>query len=574
MITFLKKRFSLTDDGARGMLKAAVATFFMNVAYMLPMMIVLYFTDRALARAAGGNPIFYVGIIAAASVVMYILINISYCATYNETYKEAANLRLELADVIKRLPLSYFSKHDLADMSQTVMRDVSDIEHAMSHAVPQSIGLGAFTVVIGVMLIAGNALLGLAVIVPIIVSFLLIMLSKKLQVSETTKYYKILRENSDAFQQAIELHQEIKSFNQKERVEKDIVKKINNSEKIHIRSELAQAAPMLTSLSILRVSLGTTVFTGIVLYAAQRVELLYLFGYIIAAVRLTDSIAGLYENIAELMYLDARVRRISELRTAKVQEGVKTEFNKFDIELQNVEFSYTEGVKIIDGISFTAKQNEVTALVGPSGCGKTTVLRLMSRLYDYDGGKILIDGKDIKDVDTDSLFKNISIVFQDVTLFNMSVMENIRIGNKNASDADVIAAAKMANSDEFIEGLPDKYNTLIGENGSKLSGGERQRISIARAFLKNAPIIILDEISASLDVENEMKIQESLDKLIKGKTVVIISHRLKSIENVDKIVVMDKGKVDSIGTHEELLKKSALYRTMTEKFAQAEAYRY
>jgi len=331
---------------------------------------------------------------------------------------------------------------------------------------------------------------------------------------------------------------------------------------------------MLTSLSILRVSLGTTVFTGIVLYATQRVELLYLFGYIIAAVRLTDSIAGLYENIAELMYLDARVRRIAELRTAKVQEGVKTEFNKFDIELQNVEFSYTEGVKIIDGISFTAKQNEVTALVGPSGCGKTTVLRLMSRLYDYDGGKILIDGKDIKDVDTDSLFENISIVFQDVTLFNMSVMENIRIGNKNASDADVIAAAKMANCDEFIEGLPDKYNTLIGENGSKLSGGERQRISIARAFLKNAPIIILDEISASLDVENEMKIQESLDKLIKGKTVVIISHRLKSIENVDKIVAMDKGKVDSVGTHEELLKKSVLYRTMAEKFAQAEAYRY
>ena len=246
----------------------------------------------------------------------------------------------------------------------------------------------------------------------------------------------------------------------------------------------------------------------------------------------------------------------------------------YGIQFKDVEFSYNGGQKIIDGISFTAEQNKVTALVGPSGCGKTTVLRLASRLYDYNKGQILIDGKDIATIDTDSLFDKISIVFQDVGLFNTSIMENIRVGNKNASDNDVKEAARLANCAEFIEALPDGYNTVIGENGSRLSGGERQRLSIARALLKNAPIIILDEISASLDVENEMKIQESLNTLIKGKTVIIISHRLKSIENADKIIVMNQGKVDAEGTHAELLQKSALYRNMIEKSGLTEHYTY
>jgi len=266
-------------------------------------------------------------------------------------------------------------------------------------------------------------------------------------------------------------------------------------------------------------------------------------------------------NFAELMYLDGNLQRIRELKSTKIQTGEAKELHNFDIEFKNVEFGYGEN-KVINDISFVAKQGEVTALVGPSGCGKTTVLRLMSRLYDYDSGKIIIDGNDIKGIETESLFENISIVFQEVTLFNTSILENIRFGNKNATDEQVKEAARLANCEEFIEKLPEKYNTLIGENGSKLSGGERQRISIARAFLKNAPIILLDEISASLDVENEMKIQESLNKLIKNKTVLVISHRMKSIENANKIIVMENGKIESQGNHNELLEKSKVYNTM------------
>jgi len=310
------------------------------------------------------------------------------------------------------------------------------------------------------------------------------------------------------------------------------------------------------------------------MYLAGTASLLYFIGYVIAASRIIDAVAAVEANLAEIMYIDSRVKRINELRETEVQEGSPADLQKYGIEFKDVEFSYNDGQKIIDGISFTAEQNQVTALVGPSGCGKTTVLRLASRLYDYNKGQILIDGKDIAKIDTDSLFEKISIVFQDVGLFNTSIMENIRVGNKNATDEEVKEAARLANCTEFIEALPESWNTFVGENGSRLSGGERQRLSIARAFLKNAPIIILDEISASLDVENEMKIQESLNKLIKDKTVIIISHRLKSIENADKIIVMNEGKIEAEGKHADLLQKSELYKNMIDKSTATEKWVY
>ena len=279
-------------------------------------------------------------------------------------------------------------------------------------------------------------------------------------------------------------------------------------------------------------------------------------------------------NIAEIMHIDARVEKINQKRNANKKTGKKLNITNHDIKLKNVNFSYDDTTQVIKNISFVAKQGQITALVGSSGCGKTTILRLISRLYDYDNGMILIDNKDIKDIDTSYLFEKISIVFQDVILFNTSIMENIRIGKKNASDEEVIQAAKKANCDDFVDNLKDKYNTIIGENGSKLSGGQRQRISIARAILKNSPIILLDEISASLDVENEMKIQQSLNTLIKDKTVIIVSHRLKSIENADKIIVMDNGKIDSIGTHKELLEKSQIYKQMIEMSNISQNYTY
>lgn len=573
MIKKIQKIFALTDSGAKGLLSASFYSALMPIAFILPMMIVMLFAQGVLE---GGlrSPGFFIGAIAVVSAIMYVILYAAYNSLYKETYKESANLRIEIADILKSLPLSYFSKHDISDLSQTILSDVGAIEHALSHAIPEAFGMALYLLIIGAMMLGMNVKLGLCIIIPILISFFLLLLSKKMQMLETGKYHKKLRETSEAFQEAIELQQEIKSYGQAEAVKQKLIKEAQDGEKMHIPVELAQALPTTTANSILAFMIGLTLVFGVPMLLNGEVSLLFLLGYIIAAAKIKDAVSALYMNLAEIMYIDSRINRIKELREVKIQTGEKAELNTYNIEFKDVEFSYNSDRKIINGLSFTAKQGQVTALVGPSGCGKTSVLRLMSRLYDYDKGQILIDGKDIAKIDTDSLFEKISIVFQDVTLFNTTVMENIRIGNKNASDDEVKEAARLANCSEFIEALPDGYNTVIGENGGKLSGGERQRLSIARAFLKNAPIIILDEISASLDVENEMKIQESLNTLIKNKTVVIISHRLKSVENADKIIVLDNGKLNSEGTHEELMEKSALYRSMIEKSGLTEVYTY
>ena len=569
----LQKWFGVTDSGAKGIVTASVWSMLADISFILPMFLTMFFLQgyfEGTLRPAG----FYIGIIAALAVVMYVLVHINYNTLYTATFKECKELRVNIADRLKALPLAYFSKHDVSDLSQTVMTDVAAIEHALSHAIPQTIGLVLYLIIIGAMMIAAHPGLGLCVFVPIIISFILLILSKKIQIRETTRDFHKQRERSEFFQETIELQQEIKSYGLTDSVAAKLKGNVDEAEKLHLVVEAHQAIPLNIAMLFLKFSIGFTVFFGLKMYLAGNASLLYFIGYIIAASRVTDAVAGVEANLAELMYIDSRVKRINELRETDVQEGEPASLRHYGIQFENVEFSYNKGQKIIDGISFTAEQNQVTALVGPSGCGKTTVLRLASRLYDYDRGQILIDGKDIAKIDTDSLFDKISIVFQDVGLFNTSIMENIRVGNKNADDNDVKEAARLANCTEFIEALPDGYNTVIGENGSRLSGGERQRLSIARALLKNAPIIILDEISASLDVENEMKIQESLNTLIKGKTVIIISHRLKSIENVDKIIVMDEGKIDAEGKHSELLKKSPLYRDMIEKSGLTETYVY
>ncbi|ARC84827.1 ABC transporter ATP-binding protein [Clostridium argentinense] len=573
MMKWLQDRFSLSETGAKGLIKASITSFFSYIAYALPVIIILMFVNEIL-NGEFKSTFFYIITIIITGVIMHIILDINYVNLYNQTYKESANLRVDIANILKDLPLSYFSKHDVSDLSQTIMQDAADIEHALSHAIPQTLGFCAYFIISVVFLLINNIKLGLAVLVPLFASIISTYISKRAQIGASTEYYYKLRENSDKFQEAIEMHQEIRSYSLKDQVLGDLKKSVEEGENIHIRTEFKQAIPINLASALVKVSLGTTIITGAILIINNEISIIYFIAYLLVATKIMSAMDNLHQNMAEILYLDSRISRIKELRETSIQTGVETSLNSFNIEFRDVSFSYTDKKRIIDDVSFTVEQGKVTALVGPSGCGKTTILRLMARLYDYDTGSILIDGKDIKKINTESLYEKISIVFQNVTLFNSSVMENIRIGNKDATDEQVKEAAKLAHCEEFILKLSDGYDTLIGENGSKLSGGERQRISIARAFLKDAPIILLDEISSSLDVEHEMKIQESLNKLIMDKTVVIISHRLKSIENADKIIVMNSGKVDAVGTHEEVLETSSIYKNMIQKSKLTEEYIY
>lgn len=573
MKTKIRQWLGLTERGAKGVISGSIASFFMYLAYIAPMIIVFSFVQDLLAQKTP-RLWFYLLSIVGIAALMYAWIYIQYNTTYNETYQEAKNLRIEIANILKALPMSYFSKHDLTDLSQAVMRDVADIEHALSHAVPQAYGFTLYYVLMSAMLLVGNWKLGLSVMIPVLVSFLMMLLSYHAQRYGSKKYYLKQRAVADALQETIELQQEIRSYGLSHRTETELLASVEESEKIHIRAEIYQAIPTSLAGGVLPFSLGLAILVGTVLLSRGEIPLLFFFGYIITAAKLIDGVQGILMSIAEILFLGARIERIKELRDTRIQTGDIRQWEDGDIVFDRVSFTYGTDKRVLDEVSFIAKQKEVTALVGPSGCGKTTLLRVISRLYDYDTGRITIGGTDLQSMDTDALFARMSIVFQDVVLFNASVMDNIRIGNQQAMDEEVIQAAQMANCHEFIQELPEGYQTMIGENGSKLSGGERQRISIARAFLKNAPIVILDEISASLDVENEMEIQKSLNELIKDRTILIISHRMKSIENADRIVVMENGKVDAVGTHDDLAKRSFVYQRMIQNAGHAEAYRY
>ena len=559
----IQRHFSLTDKGTTNLFKAARASFCKYLTFMLPPMLVFTFL-RDFTNNQLNSFYFYLGVLVAIAVLMYLVVAREYKLTYDVTYEESTNLRVELARKIKDLPLSYFSTHNLSDLSQTVMMDVSNIEMAISHAVPETMGFLVFFVIVSILLCLGNLILGLCVVLPIWLALALMLISKKMQIRNVKKYYERLLDNANSFQEAFEMQQEIKSYSMQDKIRKDVVEKLTDTEKLHISAEFTMA--------IMSGVIGILPLIGPVLVAVfganffsnGNISLLYYVGYLMAATTISHNYANLSEFILVMFYFEDSYGRIRDLRYVPSQKGLEKDISKFDICFKDVEFKYVDN-KVINGVSFTAKQNEVTAIVGPSGCGKTTILRLLSRLYDYDKGSITIGGEDIKEISTKSLYKNISIVFQNVELFNTSIMENIRMGRKGATDEEVLEAARLANVDKIVESLADGYNTIIGENGSKLSGGERQRISIARAFLKDAAIILLDEISASLDVENEMEIQNSINKLIENKTVVIVSHRMKSVEKADKIIVMNEGKVESVGRHDELLKNSILYKEMVKK---------
>ena len=573
MKNYLKDRFALTDKGAEGTIVAIKYSTLKSLSYMLPMFLLMYVMQGLLGLGKFNLKISVIAYIVIALIMMFV-INKDYITTYNETYKESANLRIELSEIIKDLPLSFYSKRDLTDFSQTIMKDVEAMEHGLSHAVSGFYGFIINLVIISILLLIGNVKLGLAVIAPIYISAILNLTSTKIQKKATATYYKEQRKSSKMFQELIDLSTEIKSYNLTEEKEKSGIDFVRSLEKKHIKSELGQVIPIVSATVIANLSLALAIYVGLNSLINGEINILYFAGYLFASARLIDGVAAFNQFYGELMYMDSPIEKIKALRSEKIQPGRETEFKSFDIEGKNVEFSYLDDKKVIDNISFRAIQGKTTALVGPSGCGKSTLIKLVARLYDYDRGEILIDKKEINKVRTEDLFKHISMVFQDVILFNGSVMENIRLGRPTASDEEVLEAARLASCDEFVKKLENGYKTEIGENGSNLSGGERQRISIARAFLKNAEIILLDEIAASLDVENEKYIQESLNKLIKNKTVMIVSHRMKSIRNVDQIIVMKDGKIEDFGKHDELLKSSKTYQKMIESSKKSEEFIY
>lgn len=571
MKNYYKKRYALSEQGAKNLTKATLFCFLTYCINLGPMIILMGLINQ-LVLGNVSSTVQYIVMAILTLVFMYILLSEEYVSLFNATYKESANLRKEIAENLAELPLAYFSKHDLSDLSQTIMADVDRIEHAMSHSIPKVVGMWLFFPLMGLMMLIGNWKLGLAAIIPTLLSFLINPLAKQKEVSEYSRYFNVLRDNSELFQETIELQQEISSFNQSGKVKKTLYEKMEESERIHLKVEIVPMLAVGISSSLSYISLAVVISVGIQLLMHNEISLLYLIGYIIGAIKVKQLFDISTEGMTEMSYIEPAVMRIKEMKNAVLQEGKDTSLSSYDIEFKNVSFGYNEDTKVLKDVSFIAKQGEVTALVGISGCGKTSILRLVSRLYDYDKGSILIGGEDIKNISTDSLFRNISIVFQDVTLFNTSIMENIRLGRESATDEEVKKAAELANCMDFIDKLG--FDTTIGENGAELSGGERQRLSIARAFLKDAPILILDEISASLDVDNEKKIQDSLNKLIKDKTVIIISHRLKSIENVDKIVVIDEGAVEMSGNHNELMEHSKVYKNLIEKTKLAEAFNY
>jgi ATP-binding cassette subfamily B protein IrtB len=571
--TYLKRAFQLSDSGVKGLAKSIWSFFLYYVSFVPPMICVFLFADRLLNGNAG-KPVVYLLFMLAATLVMYLVININYKTTYDETYQESANLRIDLAEQLSKLPLSYFSKHNLSDLAQTIMADVASIEHAFANAVANSIGFAIYFLVISVALLIMNWKLGLCVLLPVLTSASVLFLTKKLQVRDVNKHYDKLRDISESFQNAIELNQEIKSYGLKEKVEAQMDQQLDESENLQWKAQITQTIPVTIGQTLSILPIGITATVGLSMLASGQVSILILLGYIIMAAKLSGAMGGVLLYLTEIFYLDARIARIGEIKNHELQGGEKAVLSDFNVEIKDVCFSYQKDTQVIRHASFTAEQGQVTALVGPSGCGKTTMLKLISRLYDADSGTVQIGGTDIREIHTDSLFKYVSIVFQEVILFNTSIMENIRLGRLDASDEEVIRAAKLAGCNEFVSRLPDTYQTIIGENGAKLSGGERQRLSIARAILKDAPIIILDEIAASLDVETEVQIQTGLNHLIQGKTVIVISHRLKSIENADKIVVMKAGMVEACGKHAHLLKQSPTYRKMIEKSNLAEKFNY
>lgn len=572
----LKHKYALSDTGARAMIRAVAAVTLANIVLMIPVGL-LYMLSSYLLD--GDLPADKLGVFIAAIIGTLILIAatavLQYRSTFLSTYIESGVRRRTLAEKLRKLPLSFFGKKDLSDLTNTIMNDCAMIETASSHWIPELAGALISSGLVVISLFFFNWKMAIAAVWVMPVALIIVLSSKTVmtRVHEKTMAYKL--DCLDGIQEGLETLRDLRSYNMTETYQEGLNKKIRAVEKHAITAEFANAAFVCSAQMILKLGIGTVAVVGSSLLVSGEIDALTFFMFLLVVTRMYEPLQIALQNLAAIISTDVNCKRMDEILSHEEQTGRENLDNKgYDIAFDHVAFSYKDGEQVLSDVSFTAKQGEVTALIGPSGGGKTTVSRLAARFWDNDKGRITVGGMNVSEIDPEKLLSLYSIVFQDVTLFNNTVMENIRIGRKDATDEEVKAAARLAHCEEFVEKMPDKWNSVIGENGSELSGGERQRISIARAFLKDAPIILMDEATASLDVDNESLIQESISKLIRNKTVLIIAHRMRTVDGVDKIVVLKDGKVAESGSPAELRKAGGIYRHMADMQLSSEQWKY
>ena len=559
----LMHKYALSEHGASDMLKAFVSVTVSDLVLMIPVVLLYFLVKDYMESNIAFKAGFYIAGIVITLVLIAITTYIQYNATFLSTYVESGVRRITLAEKLRKLPLSFFGKKDLSDLTSTIMADCAQMETASSHFIPELVGACISTGIVAVGMFFFDWRMAIAALWVLPISFIIVGCSGKVQKKLNENQMTLKMNLADGVQECLENVRDLQAYNVQDDYMYGLESKIKAVEKHSIVTELGTAVFVGSAQMILKFGIATVALVGGWLLSKGEIDIITFFLFLMVVSRIYDPMQVSLQNLAAIIASEVQSERLDEILSHDTQEGVSVLDNKgYDIEFSHVGFAYNTGEAVLKDVSFVAKQGEVTALIGPSGCGKTTVSRLASRFWDINKGKITVGGMDISKVDPETLMSLYSIVFQDVTLFNNTIMENIRIGRMGATDEEVIAAAKLAHCEEFAQKLPNGWNTMIGENGSELSGGERQRISIARAFLKDAPVILLDEATASLDVDNETLIQESLSRLIKDKTVLIIAHRMRTVANADKIVVLKYGVVAESGVPSELKNTNGIYADM------------
>lgn len=575
MLEKIMKKYALSKQGAKDFIKASLACAITDLLLMLPVGL-LYLLVEDLLKGPIPNSHYYIYGFGTIGIILLLALSnyIQYNLTFFTTYKESGIRRISLAERLRKLPLSFFGKKDLTDLTSVILKDCEVLEHNFSHVMGQFVGAILSTCIIAISLFFINWKLAVAALWILPITLLIVGTSGKVQNIFSKKKNDANLECLDGIQECIETIKELKANNCEKEYLQGLNAKIENVEKKSLKAELMTAVFVANSSLLLKLGIGTVALVGASLLVKNEITVMTFFMFLLVVSRIYEPMSTALMNLAAIIAQRLNVERMNEFNDYKIQEGTDELKNKgYDIEFRNVDFSYDSQESVLKNVSFIAKQGEVTALVGPSGGGKSTVSKLCARFYDIDKGNITLGGEDISKIDPETILKQYSIVFQDVNLFDNTILENIRIGKKGATDEEVLKAAKEANCDEFVQNLPDGYNTVIGENGCHLSGGERQRLSIARALLKDAPIILLDEATASLDAENETKIQEAISKLIKNKTVLIIAHRMRTVTNADKIVVLKDGAVSEYGTPKELIESNGIFKNMVQKQQKTESWK-